>query len=131
MYVFLVFAITLSAWFALESFILIFLFLLKDCDKYILVSVLLLLSCHKILKEELKMCCNEHVLILFILSVFWQPERQTTMWSATWPTEVQNLAQSYMTDNVQVQIGHHQLTVNDDIEQNIIVVEDDLDKLHK
>lgn len=129
MYVFLVFAITVSAWFALESFLLIFLFLLKDGDKYI--CFVAFIMSYKILKEELKMCCNEHVLILFILSVFWQPERQTTMWSATWPTEVQNLAQSYMTDNVQVQIGHHQLTVNDDIEQNIIVVEDDLDKLHK
>uniref|UniRef100_K1P9J0 RNA helicase n=1 Tax=Magallana gigas TaxID=29159 RepID=K1P9J0_MAGGI len=62
---------------------------------------------------------------------FLNPYRQTTMWSATWPREVENLALGYMSNNVQVQLGSHELTVNQNIEQKIVPVEDERDKLFK
>lgn len=53
------------------------------------------------------------------------------MWSATWPREVENLALGYMSNNVQVQLGSHELTVNQNIEQKIVPVENERDKLFK
>ncbi|KAL0266081.1 UNVERIFIED_CONTAM: hypothetical protein PYX00_011797 [Menopon gallinae] len=45
--------------------------------------------------------------------------RQTLMWSATWPKEVRDLAQSYMTNYIQVNIGSDDLTSNARIQQKI------------
>ncbi|KAK1350830.1 ATP-dependent RNA helicase dbp2 [Hamiltosporidium tvaerminnensis] len=45
------------------------------------------------------------------------PNRQTLMWSATWPKEVRNLAESYMKDFIQVNIGQEELTSNLRIKQ--------------
>lgn len=50
-------------------------------------------------------------------------ERQTLMWSATWPREVRNLAMDYMNDYIQVNIGEDELTVNKRIEQKVLVTE--------
>ena len=49
--------------------------------------------------------------------------RQTLMWSATWPKEVKTLAYKYTaSDAIQVVIGNEELTVNSKIEQQIEVV---------
>lgn len=49
-------------------------------------------------------------------------ERQTLMWSATWPKEVKNLAESYMKDYIQVNIGSESLSTNAKITQEIAVI---------
>ncbi|OQS55835.1 DBP2 [Ecytonucleospora hepatopenaei] len=49
--------------------------------------------------------------------------RQTLMWSATWPKEVKSLAYKYTSsDAIQVTIGDEDLTVNSKIEQHVEVV---------
>lgn len=50
-------------------------------------------------------------------------ERQTLMWSATWPHEVRELARNYMRDYIQVNIGSEDLTSNMKITQKIEIVE--------
>merc|ERR1719491_567452 len=45
------------------------------------------------------------------------PERQTMMFSATWPREVRQLASDYLRQPVHVQIGSHEATANKDITQ--------------
>jgi len=49
-------------------------------------------------------------------------ERQTMMFSATWPREVRQLAQDYLQSPVHVQIGSHEATANKDIQQEVLVV---------
>lgn len=44
-----------------------------------------------------------------------------SMFSATWPKEIQRLANSFMNHPVHIQIGDHQQTVNQDIEQHFIL----------
>jgi len=34
-----------------------------------------------------------------------QPDRQVLMWSATWPKDVQNLAEDFLTHYIQLNIG--------------------------
>ncbi|KAJ9577001.1 hypothetical protein L9F63_006438, partial [Diploptera punctata] len=46
-----------------------------------------------------------------------RPDRQTLMWSATWPKEVQNLAEEFLQNYVQVNIGSLQLSANHNIHQ--------------
>jgi ATP-dependent RNA helicase DDX5/DBP2 len=53
-----------------------------------------------------------------------RPDRQTLMWSATWPKEVQNLARDYLTDPVHIQVGSLNLAANSDIKQVIEVLDD-------
>ena len=48
-----------------------------------------------------------------------RPDRQTLMWSATWPKDVQQLANEFLKDPVQVQIGSADLHSNKDITQII------------
>jgi len=50
------------------------------------------------------------------------PQRQTMMFSATWPREVRKLAADYMREPVHVQIGSHEATANKDITQEVCVV---------
>lgn len=50
-----------------------------------------------------------------------QPDRQTLMWSATWPKEVRKLAEDFFADYVQVNIGAMELTANHNILQIIDV----------
>ena len=50
-----------------------------------------------------------------------RPDRQTLMFSATWPKEVQKLAQAYLKDFIQVTIGSLDLAANLSITQIIEV----------
>ncbi|CAG5126775.1 unnamed protein product, partial [Candidula unifasciata] len=50
-----------------------------------------------------------------------RPDRQTLMWSATWPKEVRKLAEDFLHDYVQVNIGALQLSANHNILQIIDV----------
>lgn len=55
-----------------------------------------------------------------------RPDRQTLMWSATWPLEVQELAAHLMNnrDFEQLTIGRTGLSINPNVKQNIIVCEE-------
>lgn len=56
-----------------------------------------------------------------------RPDRQTLMWSATWPKEVEGLANDFLKDMFQVTIGSLELTANHNITQVVEVV-DEFDK---
>lgn len=62
------------------------------------------------------------------------PDRQTTMFSATWPVEIQQMAQSFCTmAPTQIKIGSQNefdggLTINSDIEQNIHILDSNYEK---
>lgn len=53
-----------------------------------------------------------------------RPDRQTLMWSATWPKEVQQLARDYQHDPYQVHVGSLDLRANERIRQIVEVVSD-------
>ncbi|TPP52451.1 DEAD/DEAH box helicase family protein [Leishmania donovani] len=50
-------------------------------------------------------------------------DRQTLMFSATWPREIRNLAASFQKDFVRVHIGSEELVANADVHQHVFVVE--------
>ena len=52
-----------------------------------------------------------------------RPDRQTLMWSATWPSEVQELAGKFLTKPVQISIGSEKLVANHAIKQVVMVIE--------
>jgi ATP-dependent RNA helicase DDX5/DBP2 len=51
-----------------------------------------------------------------------RPDRQTLMWSATWPKEVETLARDYLKDFIQVNIGSLELSASHTIKQVIEIV---------
>ncbi|XP_043464025.1 probable ATP-dependent RNA helicase DDX17 isoform X2 [Leptopilina heterotoma] len=53
-----------------------------------------------------------------------RPDRQTLMWSATWPKEVKNLAEDFLKDYAQINVGSLQLAANHNILQIIDVCQD-------
>uniref|UniRef100_A0A4W6F003 RNA helicase n=1 Tax=Lates calcarifer TaxID=8187 RepID=A0A4W6F003_LATCA len=53
-----------------------------------------------------------------------RPDRQTLMWSATWPKEVRQLAEDFLKDYVQINIGALQLSANHNILQIVDVCSD-------
>ncbi|CAN0160152.1 unnamed protein product [Ectocarpus fasciculatus] len=53
-----------------------------------------------------------------------RPDRQTLMWSATWPKEVQALARDFLHHYYQVTVGSLELAANKDIKQIIECTED-------
>ncbi|GFT74016.1 probable ATP-dependent RNA helicase DDX5, partial [Nephila pilipes] len=53
------------------------------------------------------------------------PDRQTVMFSATWPKAVQRLAEDFLDDYVQVNIGALQISANHNITQIVDVIEED------
>ncbi|XP_049819775.1 probable ATP-dependent RNA helicase DDX17 isoform X2 [Aethina tumida] len=53
-----------------------------------------------------------------------RPDRQTLMWSATWPKEVQALATEFLKDYVQINVGSLQLSANHNILQIIDVCQE-------
>ncbi|CAI4051666.1 hypothetical protein SUVZ_14G2090 [Saccharomyces uvarum] len=53
-----------------------------------------------------------------------RPDRQTLMWSATWPKEVKQLAADYLNDPIQVQVGSLELAASHTITQLVEVVSD-------
>lgn len=50
-----------------------------------------------------------------------RPDRQTLMWSATWPREVRNLAKDFLKDYIQLNIGSLSLAANHNILQIVDV----------
>ncbi|GBP26645.1 hypothetical protein EVAR_18283_1 [Eumeta japonica] len=54
-----------------------------------------------------------------------RPDRQTVMTSATWPTGVRRLAESYMKDPIQVNVGSLDLAAVHTVSQKIMFVEED------
>uniref|UniRef100_A0AAR2J6D4 RNA helicase n=1 Tax=Pygocentrus nattereri TaxID=42514 RepID=A0AAR2J6D4_PYGNA len=55
---------------------------------------------------------------------FLSPDRQTLMWSATWPKEVRQLAEDFLKDYVQINVGALQLSANHNILQIVDVCSD-------
>ncbi|XP_044009865.1 ATP-dependent RNA helicase dbp2-like isoform X1 [Aphidius gifuensis] len=53
-----------------------------------------------------------------------RPDRQVLMWSATWPKEVRNLAEEFLTNYIQINIGSLQLAANHNILQIVDVCEE-------
>lgn len=53
-----------------------------------------------------------------------RPDRQVLMWSATWPKEVRNLAEEYLTDYTQLNIGSLSLSANHNILQIVDVCQE-------
>jgi len=53
-----------------------------------------------------------------------RPDRQTLMFSATWPKEVQALARDFLDDPIQVNVGSTELSANKNITQIVEVVSD-------
>lgn len=65
-----------------------------------------------------------------VIAKITNPDRQTLMWSATWPKEVKGLAEDFLKNYVQVNIGALQLTANHNITQIVDVCEE-MDKMPK
>jgi superfamily II DNA/RNA helicase len=49
-----------------------------------------------------------------------RPDRQTLMWSATWPKEIQGLARDFLRNPIQTTIGSLELTANKNIKQEFV-----------
>lgn len=54
-----------------------------------------------------------------------RPDRQVLMWSATWPKQVQALAEEFLEDYIQVNIGGLSLSANHNIKQIVEVCEEE------
>uniref|UniRef100_A0A9J8D5R8 RNA helicase n=1 Tax=Cyprinus carpio carpio TaxID=630221 RepID=A0A9J8D5R8_CYPCA len=54
-----------------------------------------------------------------------RPDRQTLMWSATWPKEVRQLAEDFLKDYVQINVGALQLSANQAINPKLIQMAED------
>ncbi|XP_068444646.1 probable ATP-dependent RNA helicase DDX17 [Clinocottus analis] len=50
-----------------------------------------------------------------------RPDRQTLMWSATWPKDVRQLAEDFLKDHVQINVGALELSANHNILQIVDV----------
>ena len=48
-----------------------------------------------------------------------RPDRQTLLWSATWPKEVAGIAAAYLTNPYKVTIGSQELRANPNIKQHV------------
>lgn len=53
-----------------------------------------------------------------------RPDRQTLLWSATWPKEVQILAADFLQDAYEVHVGSLDLRANVNIQQIVEVMAD-------
>ncbi|KAB7501937.1 putative ATP-dependent RNA helicase DDX17 [Armadillidium nasatum] len=53
-----------------------------------------------------------------------RPDRQTLMWSATWPKEVRKLAEDFLKDYIQLNVGSLQLSANHNILQIVDVCQE-------
>jgi ATP-dependent RNA helicase DDX5/DBP2 len=60
-----------------------------------------------------------------------RPDRQTLLWSATWPRAVQNLARDFQRDIISIRVGSDELMANADIVQEIIIVSGYQQKLER
>lgn len=68
--------------------------------------------------------CVDLPVCVFVHRLPLQPDRQTLMWSATWPKEVRALAEDFLQDYVQINIGSLDLCANHNILQIIDVCEE-------
>nr|XP_057944969.1 probable ATP-dependent RNA helicase DDX17 isoform X2 [Doryrhamphus excisus] len=59
-----------------------------------------------------------------------RPDRQTLMWSATWPKDVRQLAEDFLRDYIQINVGALELSANHNILQIVDVCMED-EKDHK
>ncbi|KAH8383720.1 hypothetical protein KR009_010212 [Drosophila setifemur] len=59
-----------------------------------------------------------------------RPDRQTLMWSATWPKEVKQLAEDFLGNYIQINIGSLELSANHNIRQ-VVEVCDEFSKEEK
>ena len=58
-----------------------------------------------------------------------RPDRQTLMWSATWPKEIQKMAREFCKeDPVLITVGTSSLQANADVDQQVTVVDSESDK---
>jgi len=59
-----------------------------------------------------------------------RPDRQTLLWSATWPQDgqVQRLTKEFLSDPIRVTVGSEKLSANKDVKQIITIVNDKYDK---
>ena len=46
------------------------------------------------------------------------------MWSATWPKEIRNLAEDFLSNYIHITVGDAELVANPNIEQNVYIVEE-------
>ena len=53
-----------------------------------------------------------------------RPDRQTVMWSATWPKEVQSLARDYLKEYIQVNVGSLELSASHTITQQVQIIQE-------
>ncbi|KAI5695057.1 hypothetical protein M8J75_010227 [Diaphorina citri] len=51
-----------------------------------------------------------------------RPDRQTLMWSATWPREIQKLAKEFLSDPIQLNVGSANLAANPNIKQFFVEI---------
>lgn len=73
-------------------------------------------------KNLLKFCFyNKCTFVCHITCSSFQPDRQTLMWSATWPKEVRQLAEDFLHDYVQINVGNLELSANHNILQIVDV----------
>lgn len=54
-----------------------------------------------------------------------RPDRQTLMWSATWPKEVKQLAEDFLGNYIQINIGSLELSANHNIKQVVDICSED------
>jgi len=59
-----------------------------------------------------------------------RPDRQTLLWSATWPEDgqVQRLTKEFLSDPIRVTIGSEKLSANKDVKQIVKIVKDKYEK---
>uniref|UniRef100_A0A915DQJ3 RNA helicase n=1 Tax=Ditylenchus dipsaci TaxID=166011 RepID=A0A915DQJ3_9BILA len=55
-----------------------------------------------------------------------RPDRQTLMFSATWPNDVRSLAMEFQTNPVFLNVGSMELSANHNIEQHVEVIDENL-----
>lgn len=67
---------------------------------------------------------NSFYMLFNMMCFLFQPDRQVLMWSATWPKEVRNLAEEFLNDYIQINIGSLQLAANHNILQIIDVCQE-------
>jgi ATP-dependent RNA helicase DDX5/DBP2 len=53
-----------------------------------------------------------------------RPDRQTLMWSATWPKNVQGLATDFLKDYIQVVVGGLKLSASKNVSQTVMVIQE-------
>lgn len=56
--------------------------------------------------------------------MYFQPDRQTLMFSATWPREVRKLASDFLTNVAHLNVGSLELSANHNITQIVEIIDE-------